>query len=413
MIFPLPKRSSRTFRLVIFSLVSRSRSLAFGRVPLFCATILALAFSLTAPAYADTVELLYPDGTPRWRYEVEKGVMEGNSEFFYESGEIMTSGTFERGYKHGVFVYYQLDGSVRERVLYVYGERQWRSSLSGKTKRIPLELLKVEEKKQPALVNTAVLEEWALPWLPFTTLDRVSKRIGVSLGTSTEDGQRPARRAEIYTHIVKGRFGLYLAASQTWIDGVGFMRLENGAREQIYLEEQGTVQGAATVQVLKESHIRGLTLRLGYLKSFDSNDSDSADIRGNTGVLRASDLVSTFPEASAFRASGTYHSNRGHYSTQFDLGIDSFRYNPVGTDVSASSTLLRMNAGVAYGRVRWQLALETSNTINIDGPSLFSAGMTATYVTENYKWVSLNVMSDHNFEQSYALSVGTWLWRID
>ncbi len=339
--------------------------------------------------------------------------MEGNSEFFYESGEIMTSGSFKRGYKHGLFVYYQLDGSVRERVLYVYGERQWRSSLSGKTNRIPLELLNVEKKEQPALVNTAVLEEWALPWLPFTTLDRVSKRMGVSMGTSTEDGQRPARRAEIYTHIVKGRFGLYLAASQTWIDGVGFMRLENGARKPIYLEEQGTVQGAATVQVLEESYFRGLTLRLGYLKSYDSNPGDDTNIREHSGSLRASDFVSTFPEATALRASGTYHSGKGNFSTQFDLGIDSFRYMPVGTDVGASSTLLRMNAGLAYGRIRWQLALETSNTINIDGPSLFTAGFTATYVGESFVWASLNVMSDHNFEQSYALSVGTWLWRID
>ncbi|MBL4632391.1 MAG: hypothetical protein JKY56_00890 [Kofleriaceae bacterium] len=411
MSFSKPKRSSRTFLFVSPELVSRS--LVSRRVPLFCGVVLGLAFSLAAPAYADTVELLYPGGAPRWRYEVKKGVMEGKSEFFYESGQVMTSGTFERGYKHGVFVYYQLDGSVRERVLYVYGERQWRSSLSGKTNRIPLELLKVEDLYQPELVNTAKLEEWALPWLPFTTLDRVSKRMGISLGTSTEDGQRPVRRTEFYTHIVKGRYGLYLAASQTWIDGVGFMRLSNGERKPIYLEEQGTVQGAATVQVLEESYYRGLTLRLGYLKSYDSNDADDSNIREHSGLLRASDFVSTFPDVTALRASGTYHSSKGYYSTQFDLGIDSFHYIPVGTDVSSSSTLLRMNAGIAYGRVKWQLALETSNTINIDGPSLFSAGMTATYVADSFVWASLNVMSDHNFEQSYALSVGTWLWRIN
>ena len=362
---------------------------------------------------SEKVELLYPNGNPRWTYLVQKGAMQGLSEFFYESGRLMTSGDYDRGLKHGLFIYYRPDGSVREKVLYVYGERKWRSSLAGKTTKPPLGLLEVDFSDRPKLANTSVLEEWATPFLPFTTLDRISKRVGMTIGTSTDPGQRPNRRAEVFGHIVRGRFGVYFAANQTWISGPGDMRNKDGTRKEVYFEEQGTVQGWATVSLFKESPIRGAILRLGYLGSFDSNPLDSQEIRSNTGVLRASDFVSTFPEASATRLSGSYFSNTGLFSTQVDLGLDFLNYTPVGTADDESSAILRMNGGVAYGRYHWQVGLETSNSINSQGESLLSAGATATYVTDGLIWVSCNLMSDQHFEQAYSLSIGSWLWRVD
>lgn len=397
---------------------SRLVRLSLGLLHLAFAGTLFLASTASAKSGStdsttEEIKLLYPNGNPRWTYQVQKGAMQGLSEFYYESGRLMTSGDYDRGLKHGLFVYYRPDGSVREKVLYVYGERKWRSSLAGKAAKPPLSLLEVEEADKPKVANTSVLKEWATPFLPFTTLDRIGKRIGMTIGTSTESDQRPNRRAEIFGHVVRGRFGVYFAANQTWISGPGDMRKKDGSRKEVYFEEQGTVQGWATVSLLKESHIRGAILRLGYLGSFDSNPLDNHEIRGNTGVLRASDFVSTFPDASAKRLSGSFFSNKGLYSTQVDLGLDFLSYTPVGTDRDTSSAILRVNGGVAYGRYHWQVGLETSNSINSKGESLLSAGATATYVTDSLIWASFNFMSDQHFEQAYTLSIGSWLWRVD
>ncbi len=388
------------------SLPKRKRKCPLGAWQLFVVLLIFLAAQTTAQA--ETISQVYPNGSPRWNYELRDGVQHGTSELFYEDGSPMVSGVFDRGLKHGLFLYYRPDGSLREKVLYVRGLRKWRSSTAAPGETPPLALLTTTKHGAPNPTKVT-LKTWSLPWLPFSSLDRITRRFGLSLGTSGENGEQNGRRTEAFFHLIfKKKYGLFVSGSQTWISGVSQGGGSKQKRERIFNEEQSTFHLAANYSPI-QSIAGNLLLRVGYLRSFDTAPSDNTPVRSFNGPQRASDFAATFVNAETIRASGTVSTSRGYFSFQADLGADYVQYS-VDNDTTESTALLRFNAGAAVGKIKWQLAAETANTLNLSGRSLFTAGGTATYITDSLFWFSLNSMVDQHTEVSAVLSAGSWLW---
>jgi hypothetical protein len=369
---------------------------------------LLLAVLLTTPnrASAAPTTLHYSDGSPRWTYSIVSGMPSGESTMFYPDGAVMVRGTYKQGLKHGLFLYYTPDGSVKERSLFVHGDRKWRAIGNEKTKEPPITLLNQLAQSAPA--NTGALENLPLPFLPFAAVDRYSRRIGALLGTSSENGEMNGRRIEVFTHLVKDRYGLYLSASQSFLTAPKI-----GVRDQIsFQQEQATLNAAATyfAGTVFDTHILG---RVGYLRSFKSDPETREEVRGINGGQRAADFVATLKEVRAYRASASLVRRWRRFIGQLDLGLDVYSSaGPNKTVVDGSMLRFNAAAGYFYGN-HWQFMLETANSSNSNGPGLNTYGATVNYLGGRLSWLSANMMADQDSEYSFVLSVGSFLLRFD
>lgn len=366
------------------------------------AALAVLAISLDVSA--SPIVVRYRDGTPRWTYNVVSGMPHGESVIFYPGGKPMVRGSYRQGVKHGFFTYFAPDGSKTETVLFLRGERHWRSS--DKDAGPPPEF--DPNGKGPSVANTGSLEAASIPYLPFAAMDRYSRRMGVMFGGSQEDGKLAGTRLEVFTNVVFGRYSLYASGSQSFIKG---RRRGVFGEEYSYFQEQSTLHLAGSYH-LATAFDTDLMVRGGYLFSVDSDPQDTEEVRGISGGQRPADFAATFLEAEVYRASATLVRRWRNFVGQVDLGLDLYSKEERGERVGGS--LLRFNAaaGYFYGK-HWQLMLESANSSNSNGPSLRTFGTTVNYLGGRLSWVSANVMTDQDDEYSFTLSVGTFLLRLD
>ncbi len=375
-------------------------------LPLLLAVLL-LAHSHQASAAPTTLH--YSDGSPRWTYSMASGMPSGDSTMFYPDGSVMVKGTYKVGLKHGLFLYYAPDGTIKERSLFVHGQRRWRVDGSASSDKPPLELLQEKRDANIADANTGELVDGPLPFLPFAAVDRYSRRMGALLGTSSEDGELNGRRLEVFTHLVKSRYGLYLSGSQSFITGFKF----GGKRDETtFVQEQATVNVAATyfAGTFYDTH---LLTRFGYLRSFVSDPENGEEVRGINAGQRAADFAASFQGARAYRAPASLVRRWRRFIGQADLGLD--LYTGEGpNETQFDGNLLRLNAaaGYFYGN-HWQFMLETANNYNSNGPSLKTYGATVNYLGGRLSWLSANLMADQDSEYSFVFSVGSFLLRLD
>ncbi len=375
-----------------------------GKYVLSLAAALLLAAWLESGASATT--LRYRDGTPRWRYSNINGVPEGPSTVYYPSGKVMVAGQYRAGLKHGVFTYFAPSGAETGKAIYVNGERKWQTGDETDI-RVAQELL--EDAKRPALANTGSLREAPLPYTPFATVDRYSRRFGLLAGLTRQDGESQAARIEGFANFVFGRYGAYVSASQTFIKGE-----TNGGfeRRTTYYDEQGTLHLAGSYH-LATAHKTNVIMRAGYLQSFDSAPDDPEEVVGLARGQRAADLVSTFLNAKAVRGSASAIRRWGRLIGQADLGLDVYSFENEMAERS-SGRLLRLNAAVGYFyKTHWQFTLETANSIATTGPSSYTYSASVNYLSGRLLWFSLIAMKAQDSDFSIALSSGSFLLRFD
>tara|TARA_R110002096_G_scaffold143328_4_gene299248 strand:+ start:17268 stop:18404 length:1137 start_codon:yes stop_codon:yes gene_type:complete len=374
-----------------------------------CSLLIALLLAIASDADAGPTTLHYNNGSPRWIYSMESGVPSGESTMYYPDGAVMVKGAYKVGLKHGLFLYYTQEGTIKERSLFVHGERAWQTLGADQSEAPPLALLDKPPRVVHPQANTARLKDAPLPFLPFASMDRYSRRMGILLGTSSENGEMNGRRIEAFAHLVHGRLGLYFSASQSFITGQ-----KVGARDETeFRQEQGTIDAALThfVGTVFDTHILA---RVGYLRSAESDPQVETPIRGINRGQRAADYVASLEDARAYRASASLVRRWRRFIGQMDLGLDVFREAIPNTDTHQNGAMFRLNAaaGYFYGN-HWQFMLETANTANTNGPSLMTYGGTVNYIGGRLSWLSANMMAYQDSEYSFVLSVGSFLWRLD
>ncbi len=368
------------------------------------ALLLQGAFSREAMAQSTTVA--HADGSPRWQYTYNDGLPEGEALQFYVDGSIMVRGAYRQGLKHGMFSYYTRDGAIHEQALYVHGKREWRRLASDPPSSPPLQLLANDHsaENKPAAGKLELFSHPFLLVIPFSSLDRLSKRMGLVAGISRENGKVHGRRAELFVNLMKGKYGLHtsLALSMT--------RNADAEASDTFLMEQGSLSAVVSYRLVDRVKHLGF-VRAGFGKSLDLASGDDVPVRGVSAGQRPSDLASTFNNASVVRGSVNHFYMRKHFVSQVDLGLDAVQYEALDSETTHFDVLFRFNAGAATGTKSWKFALETANSLNTGGRSLFTLGGTVTYYSGSNAWVSLNTMMDQHAELSLLASVGSWKWK--
>ena len=342
---------------------------------------------------------------PRWECDRVNGLAEGEAILRYPDGAIMVRGTFRRGLKHGVFFFYEGDGSLVERALFVEGRQEWQSFDTSGNEPPPMHKLAtaapVHGKAKDAI--TAPLSARFQQVMPFSALDRLSSRMGVGLGTSTESGELAGRRIEFFINKLKGKLGVHSSLALTTTTA----EADEAHAGKFFLDQLSMAATASYRVVDADKHIG--FIRAGVIKSIDVDPADDTPVRGVSAGQRPADFAANLRRALVGRVSANHFYVRPSFTTQLDLGLDIANHESTDDGAARTDALLRLNAGIATGTGPWQFALETANAISVGGPSYYSAGGTITYYSASNSWTSLNSMTDHHGETSLFLSVGAWL----
>ena len=371
--------------------------------------LVVLGLLLPEIAQGQSQTISYADGDTRWQYQHQEGMPEGESLQFYTDGSLMVRGSYRQGLKHGLFWYYANDGTLRERALYVHGKREWRSFDSAAADAPPMELL-ANERDPLFAPATGKLEPFSHPFLlviPFSSLDRLSRRIGVAFGTSSEGGDLNGRRGEFFVNAIKGIYGAHTSVALSMVSGSPLFN-----ESEKFLMEQMSISAVGSIRVV--DRVKHLAfVRAGYSRSIDLSPDDETPVRGVTAGQRPSDYASTFRQASVWRLSANHFYMRKHFISQIDAGVDAVNHRSVETGEKLDDLVVRLNAGAATGTRTWKFALETANAINLGGRSLYTAGGTITYYSGSRAWTSLNSMVDQHGEVSILVGLGSWNWNLD
>lgn len=365
----------------------------------------ALTLVHGAQAKAQSRALTHANGAQRWHCELKDGMAQGEASLYSADGQLSLRGSYHQGLKHGLFSYYSRSGKLLERALFVHGHREWRSS--DESEDAPLQKLQVE--RAPELRPArASLERFSNPFLlviPFSGLNRLSKRMGLALGISTEDGEFTGRRLEFFLNKIKGDYGIHSSAAFSLLQAAPEANEgDKLLQEQLSLALIGSYRLVDRVKHL--GFIRG-----GLLKSIDLEPTDDTPVRGASAGQRPADFAATLTNASVLRLSANYFHMREHFASQVDVGVDAVHHELASTGEGRVDAIVRLNAGVASGTESWKFAAETANSINLGGRSLYTMGGTVTYYSGSNSWTSLNSMVDHNGELSIYVSTGSWLWK--
>ncbi len=340
---------------------------------------------------------------PRWECDRVDGLAEGEALLRYPDGSVMVRGTFRRGVKHGVFFFYERDGSLVERALFVEGKQEWHSTDTSGNEPAPMHKLTTMAPTHPKGAVTAPPTTRFQQVIPFSGLDRLSSRMGVAIGTSTESGELAGRRIEFFINKVKGKFGVHSSLALTTTTAEA-----DEAHAGKFFLEQLSMAATGSYRVINKPKHLGF-IRAGVIKSIDVDPADDTPVRGVSAGQRPADFAANLRRALVGRISANHFYMRPNFISQIDVGVDIANHESTDDGAARTDAIIRLNAGIATGTKSWQFALETANAINGSGPSYYSAGGTITYYAAGTSWTSLNSMTDHYGETSLFLSVGAWL----
>lgn len=358
---------------------------------------LVLLLSCGAAAAAPPIDrTAYPDGKPRFEFELHAGLPNGPGRGWHRNGKLAFEGTYLDGARHGRFRLYDESGAFVAQAIFINNAEVWRST---------------DEHEQPpaewmeglAMTGRRVdhgVEDWddsrrRAPRPYFSTLDRTAgpARAAAQIGVSDAEGLEfgAATRVDVFGHYRFGAYGAFAQVSET----------------RLSVPEEMTFAGRQTL-VLAGTYMRALPVGTlsatgGIISALGNTDIEGFFASSAGAKQRPSDLALSVPAPFGVRSSASLTMTRGLFVVQADTGIDWM----LGAPGRGFDPLAHASLGVGLGTRSTILTAELSNLLRIgSGAEHVHALALGGSIALPVLWVSASLAFSDRGTTSFLGSVG-------